>query len=377
MRVLQLDISNVRIIQEASLNTEASLVILAGKNASGKTSCLEALSALFYGRSFRTRHNSKLLAHDAASYLIRAVVCAADEIVGSTVSVGTSCVRSTRETQFRFNREPSRPAELIRKFPLQILDADVFSLVDGTPSDRRRFLDWGVFHVKHDFYALWSEHRKILGHWNALLKSRRANELTAWKQQFVDVTERLSEARARYVKDLEQGLNAEEGMLGSIDVLGAPLAISFYRGWAEGIPYSDYLDESTERDLRDGRLGYGAHRFDLRILVGGRPASETLSRGQTKLCGMQLKLAQIKLYNSLPNRSACLVLVDDLAAEVDAENRRCALEAILASGSQVFLAGIDVEDLLSSVPENIDTRVFHVKQGVISESGRAAWASPE
>lgn len=376
MRVLRLDISNIRIIKEASLNTEASLVILSGKNASGKTSCLEALSALFYGRSFRTRHSSKLLTHDTDRYIVRAAVRSTGGERGEPIdNLGVSYQRSAGETQFRLNREASRPAELIRKFPLQTLNADIFRLVDGSPSDRRRFVDWGVFHVKHDFYMLWREHRKLLGHWNAMLKSRSVGELPAWKAQLVDVTERLTDVRGRYVLDLNSALESarqaeqESDGLSSDSVLGQPLTIAFQRGWPEGVSYADYLEESRDRDLREGRLGYGAHRFDLKISVGGRSASETLSRGQIKLCGLQLKLAQIKLYNSLSNHSRCLVLVDDLAAEVDSENQRRALATILSSGSQVFLAGIDAEQLLLSVPEEIDTRLFHVKQGVISEQG--------
>ena len=40
-------------------------------------------------------------------------------------------------------------AQLAELLPVHAIDPSMHGLVEGGPSERRRFLDWGVFHVEH------------------------------------------------------------------------------------------------------------------------------------------------------------------------------------------------------------------------------------
>lgn len=341
-----------------------------GANASGKTSLLEAIYMLCSGRSFRTRRGTQLINHDADSFLVRA---AASRVVESDTNDQTEAKLATQLTRkesprFRMNAEDIRPSQLARSFPTQIIDAAVFDLVGGSPSHRRRFVDWGMFHVKHEFYPLWRQHRKIASHWNALLRQQRpVSEFESWKPSFIDMTERLAAMRAEYLTELVSVFQASAEEQGAKELFGGDISLSLSRGWPEGIGYAEHLDATLMRDMRDRRLKTGPQFFDLNISIDNKSAREILSRGQMKLLGLKLKLAQIKMYNSAPNRSSCVVLVDDLAAEVDLKNQKQALAEILAAGSQVFMTTVDQAQLRDILPEAVEMKMFHVKHGELTE----------
>jgi DNA replication and repair protein RecF len=95
--------------------------------------------------------------------------------------------------------------------------------------------------------------------------------------------------------------------------------------------------------------------------VNGRPAKDYLSRGQQKLLMLSLLLAQASLMNEHnPNQS--LILIDDLSAELDLENKAKLLKYLDELGCQVFITATGLEDFgdLSLISQY---QVFHVKQG--------------
>lgn len=364
MRLQRLEITNVRIIHEAATDTDAPLIVLVGDNASGKTSYLEAIYSLLCGRSFRTRQGSQLISQGEESFLVRAMVQGSDSIHARIASE----VRTKQAPRFRLNSEDIRPSVLAARYPVQLIDASLFDLITGSPSHRRRFFDWGMFHVKQEFYPLWKKHRKLAANWNALLRrGAKLGEFDYWRQPLIDTSERLAAIRQEYARELEELLCGPQEGGENQKWFGGSLSIKLDRGWSESLGYEEFLRSSMEKDLRYKRLQAGAQFFDLGLFLGGRPVKEILSRGQMKLLGLKLKLAQIKLYNALPSRDSCLVLVDDLAAEVDKENQKSAIREILGAGSQVFFTAVDRSHFEEVIPEQVDCKMFHVKQGVITQ----------
>lgn len=365
MRVKRLDIENFRVIRAASVDTDAPLVVLVGANASGKTTFLESLSALLAGRSFRTRHGRQLIAHGTDSYLVRGALASNQEDIPVNQSLAAQLV-SRESPRFRLNGEDVRASNLVRQFPLQIIDASIFDLIEGGPAERRRFFDWGMFHVKHEFYPLWKKHRKLVSYWNKLLREDKSSELGHWQPALVEASEAITQMRAAHLVDLQSEFASTDDAETNERIFGGQPELGFQQGWSADKSYAEALDESLARDLKEGRLRQGAHRFDLSISLMGKPVRETFSRGQKKLLGLKLKLAQIRLYNALSSRPCCLVLVDDLAAEVDQANQTHAINEILGTGSQVFLTAVDQGWELAA-PDGTDIKMFHVEQGVITE----------
>jgi len=368
LRIQSLHIENLRVISRASFKTDASLIAIVGPNASGKTSVLEAISSLFYGSSFRTRRNQQLIRFEEGGYLVRAGV--KNE---SAVTRLATERRLGEDARFKMDGEDVRPTAIIRKYPSLVIDAGIFGLIEGSPSERRRFVDWGMFHVKHNFYDLWRDHRNVLSQWNALLRARaKPSEFAYWQNSLVKLTEQLTDLRQEYIKELSLVLKeSDQSVFGGL----SGVELGYQRGWPKDLDFTDYLERELVASLssgggRDSRLKGGVQLFDMVIRHEGRLVKDTFSRGQKKLLGLQLKVAQIKLYNKqLSSCSTCTVLVDDIAAEVDEDNQTIAIRELLGTGAQVFVTAIDVGQIQKVIKDVgvTDNKMFHVKHGEFIE----------
>ena len=361
MRIKRLGLTNFRNIKGADLDTDSPFVIISGDNAAGKTSVLEAVHLLLAGRSFRTRESSKLISHGETETFVQARI--------GPNQLGTR--RSTSEpATYRLDGHNSTIPEIARQFPAQIFDNRMFELFEGPPKLRRQLLDWGVFHVKHDFYLQWQTYQHALKQRNALLKQTRMDkqQIDAWNQELIRYGTLLHEQRNNYAEQLVDMCKTSE-LLEDMQ-----LGFSYFPGWniREYNDYESALLSASSRDYQYKRTTVGPHHADFRIQLQSKKAGDVLSRGQKKLAGFGVKLAQVKMYNGATTNK-CILLCDDFPAELDENNQKRILAYMRQLGTQVFITSIEsekIQQFLTGGPEN--QILFHVKQGeVISESARA------
>jgi DNA replication and repair protein RecF len=361
VRIKRLGLTNFRNIKRADLDTDSPFVIISGDNAAGKTSILEALHLLLAGRSFRTRESSKLISHGELETFVQARI--------DQHQLGTS--RSTTEpTAYRLDGQNTTIPDIARQFPAQIFDNRMFELFEGPPRLRRQLLDWGVFHVKHDFYLQWQSYQHAVRQRNALLKhpQRDEQQIEAWNRELVRYGTLLHEQRNSYAAQLVKMCEKSE-LLEDMQ-----LSFSYFPGWniREHTNYDTALRAASSRDYQYKRTTVGPHQADFRIQLQSKKAGDVLSRGQKKLAGFGVKLAQVKMYNDA-TENKCILLCDDFPAELDENNQKRILAYMRRLGTQVFITSIEsqkIQQILTVGPE--DQILFHVKQGeVIPASARA------
>ena len=354
MALLALGARNVRNIAHLEIEPSPTVNLFVGPNAAGKTSLLEAIHVLATGRSFRTSRLDELTRHGQP--LLRVTGSVREDERHASVALGVE--RSQRQTSVRVGgRQAEGMAELARVLPVQALHPESHQLVAGGPRLRRAFLDWGAFYHHRGFQWAWQRYRRALQQRNRSLRLQgQAGPAQAWDQELSRAGEEIDAARRAYVSALRTvipGLAAEllrtEG-----------LELRYQRGWREEASLAEVLAEGLARDREQGYTAAGPHRADLRILLDGQPAAEVASRGQQKLAVTTLRLAQIALFRHDLGRQ-CAVLLDDLASELDRDNRGRVLEALRSEGMQLFITAIDRE----MVPIQGEGRVFHVERGVV------------
>jgi DNA replication and repair protein RecF len=144
------------------------------------------------------------------------------------------------------------------------------------------------------------------------------------------------------------------------------LSLEYTPGWDVALPLEDQLAENWEKDVERGHTQIGPHRADLRVKQGTAPADEVLSRGQKKLVVCALKLSQVAVLQSAGQ--TCVLLVDDLASELDALARQRLVDVLAASGAQVFITCIE-PDAVRLPLEHMGSRfkMFHVEHGTVVE----------
>ena len=350
MSVSKLWVQNVRCLEEVVLEA-ADHNLIYGQNASGKTSLLEAIFVLGRGRSFRGAQREGLI-RDGESEAVISGKVARGEVPGQ---IGLS-LRRGGSPRVRINgRDETSAAALAEWLPVQVLDPGLHRLVDEGPGVRRRFLDWGLFHVEHDFLGHWRRYQRSLRQRNAALKDRAAGDLAAWDERVGAEGETLTILRESYMESLSGAVRAFGERL-----LGQPIRLAYRPGWPRGKALAETLRRNRDRDRRFGATQTGPHRADVLIEVSDQQARGRVSRGQQKLLAASLVLAQLQdLRDRRGVRS--VLLLDDMAAELDPSSLKRLVEAVTGLGCQLFMTSLGRED----VPLDMPHAAFHVEQGKV------------
>lgn len=353
MSLDSLGIEGFRCIEKAELELHGRCNLISGQNASGKTSLLEAIFFLGRGRSFRTAKVEALIRNGADALQVTARV----RSDGSARPLGLRFGSAGMEARFS-GRPVGGLAELATILPAQAIDPEVHRLIEGGPQERRRFLDWGVFHVEPSFVEHWRRYQRALRQRNAALRSGAAPAvIRAWDPELIEAGERVAASRSRYVDALVPHVRTTAQRL-----LGDSLEVSLSQGWSMERSLADSLDASWERDRERGLTHVGPHRADLGLRFGGAPARDRISRGQQKLAAATLLLGQLRCDAELGSSVAAL-LVDDPAAELDSDNLEKLLQEVVSLPSQLFITALDPSNpALQTLPEG---HRFHVEHGSV------------
>ncbi len=90
-------------------------------------------------------------------------------------------------------------AELPAAFFVEVIDPEVHRLVEGAPGERRRWLDWGVFHVEPSFLDHWVRFSRALRQRNAALK--QGEDPKVWDGEITLYGELVARQRSALVRD--------------------------------------------------------------------------------------------------------------------------------------------------------------------------------
>jgi DNA replication and repair protein RecF len=366
----QLQINQVRNLQHIRLSDLRKVNVFFGCNGSGKTSVLEAIHLLGMARSFRGNSIKSLITHDASSCTVFGTATSVPQrpdAPGSLVPLLPLGVQRNRigEAQIKVGGKPVRTvAELASLLPLQVITADSFGMLTGTPGVRRQFLDWGVFHVEQKFFGAWQRFQRGIKQRNNLLRRGKIaeHELAVWTRDLANNGEAINEFRKNYFRILSPRF--KEIMAQLAPSLGS-VELRYQQGWDRHMSYLDALFHGRSTDLEHGYTHSGPQRADIRVMVGGHLAAETLSRGQQKLVICALKLAQGQLMTQL-GRGQCTYLIDDLPSELDHHHSRLVCELLAGMESQVFITCVDREEIRSVWPPASELTMFHVEHGNVS-----------
>jgi DNA replication and repair protein RecF len=361
MHLSKLDVLQVRNLKSVQIACHPGANIIYGANGSGKTSLLESIYLLGRGRSFKHRDLRVVVNNDADELVVSARI----ERPTSGTSHQLGIKRTTKgRFEARLDGNSLQSAvQLVEELPLQLIDAHSFTLLEGGALQRRQFLDWGVFHVEHEYRALWRRFQKALKQRNQLLRHGRMDEdsLRVWTGELVPLAEQVTEYRRRYLAELISDVR-ELALV--FEGLGE-LELDYYQGWSDQADLADVFKSDRARDLAVGATNHGAHKADIRIKVDGVAAADRLSRGQTKLLVYALKLAQATHYRKKAGQS-CLFLLDDLPAELDYEHRAQVVACLNDLNCQYFMTGVDKKDFELLV-DGMPCQMFHMEHGVASE----------
>ncbi|TXS93731.1 DNA replication/repair protein RecF [Parahaliea maris] len=360
MALEQLNIHHIRNLRSVSLRDIGRINVCFGENGSGKTSILEAIHLLGMARSFRGTSAKTLITHGENDCVVQGAVRAKS---GARVTLGVQR-RLDGEVTLRVQGQSVRAvSQLVDQLPLQVVNAESFALLTGTPAARRQYLNWGVFHVEHRFFPEWQRFQRCIKQRNSGLRRDKLGdrEITAWTRELAQSGQQLNLFRQAYFSELAPRFRAILDRL--LPHLGE-LELRLRQGWDRRLTYEEALEATLASDREKGFTQVGPQRADLKVMIDGRAAEDVLSRGQQKLVVCGLKLAQGQLMQETAARQ-CTYLVDDLPSELDAQHCQRVCEELDALGAQVFITCVEQGSLANRWSGKADLAMFHVEHGEV------------
>ncbi len=357
MPLEQVQIQNLRILSQAEFEPAERLNFIIGANASGKTSILEAIHLLSVARSFRTRRVRDLLQRGTSEMVVRGSV---SNQFGRSTQIAIQKDKSTTRLSIDGKRVQNSSA-LAGSFPLITFTPDSHVILQGGPKERRRLLDWTLFHVKRDYLAKWHGYYRALKQRNRLLQGRMlaVTELSAWEAEMVCHGMEIHAERTACVAALGELVAAYAERLG----LG-PVEMEYRGGWDLDLELSEALVRSRPTDLKNGTSSVGPHRADIRLMHKGQLATHKLSRGQSKLLIAALFTAQATRLDVLGFLRPTL-LIDDFVAELDEGSKERLCDLIEDIGMQTFITATEPAVLPKRWRKERQS-MFHVEQGRVT-----------
>jgi DNA replication and repair protein RecF len=361
--LIKLRLTDFRSYVTADLEPAGRTVFLYGPNGAGKTNLLEAVSLLTPGRGLRNAALPELGRREPGeaqgrTWSLSALV-AHDEEEAVRLGTGVELPAAARRL-VRIEGETTPPGRLLEHLrPLWLTPAQDRLFLEGR-AERLRYFDRLVFADDARHAAAVSAYEKALRERMRLLSDGPADAgwLAALEARLGESGAEMTAARARTAEALQAEIDARADR--PFPQADLELASGVEAADPEAIARG--MARSRERDAGAGRALYGPHRADLRVRhrARRRPAAEC-STGEQQALILNLVLAQGARLSRAKSQPNPILLLDEVAAHLDASRRGALFDEITALGLQAFLTGTD-----EALFEDLKGRA----QGVRVEAGR-------
>ena len=371
MPIKSIHIEHFRCFESLDITLSPDINIFYGLNASGKTALLESFFYLSRAKSFKSITANKLIQLGMDKFILIAEINQFTRLAMMKPRSKTQFIKIDSEFVVSLS-------DVYHLLPLQIIDTQSISLIDGSPSIRRKYIDWIVFHVKHHLIDDWKKYRKVIRNRNHALKHGFSiQEIQAWNSELILHSEKINEARKYFIDRVNEKLkNYRQDYLSFI-----PCYLEFYQGWDTKFSYADILQKNLQYEIKRGHTKEGIHKADFYLKVNHDKsnflAKEILSNGQKKLIAFILYVIQLEIYlEEIKSDSQYqpVILIDDITSELDMTLLTLLFDYILSLNIQIIITILETRENLQLVNEKLihnkykkNVKLFHIKQSAIRE----------
>lgn len=400
MRIDRLSLTNFRNYARLELALPADRpVVLHGDNAQGKTSALEAICYLATSISPYTTSDRQLIHWRTEDDPIPFARLSAElanrdsqyHKLDITLMLDMSSGAPRFKKSIQLNHVDKRVTDVVGLLSVVLFLPQDLSLVEGSPADRRRFMNTTLTQVDRDYLLALNEYEKLLPQRNALLKriaEKRANavELEYWDEQLAASGAVIIAGRQRFLRDLEinardthhaltGGLESlslkylpniapaadEDKKQPSFDLIGLDLDRQLSPAQIKP-QFIEHLMSRRREAIQRGMTVSGPHRDELRLMINDRDCGLFGSRGQARTAVMALRFAELEWMRDQIGEYP-LFLLDEVVAELDSSRRAFLLDRLDGEAQTLLTTTeLDVFD-----PEFLRrSHVLEVKEGQIA-----------
>ena len=369
MHLENIELKNFRNYETASLSFSPSINVLIGENAQGKTNLVESIYFLAMSRSHRSSRDRELIRWDSDFAKVNG------QLIKKSHSVPLEIVLSKRGKIAKMNHlEQRKLSDYIGQLNVILFAPEDLSLVKGSPSVRRRFIDMELGQMNKIYLHHLSQYQRILKQRNQFLKKAKYDR--KHDALYLDVlTEHLATEGAEVLyhryRFVEQLTKWAQEVQADISNSKEELQIRYKTtsNSSEEMTKEELFDQlkkeyekSREQEIDQGTTTLGPHRDDLIFYVNERNVQTYGSQGQQRTTALSLKLAEIELMYEMTGEYPILLL-DDVLSELD-DSRQTHLLNAIQNKVQTFITTTSLDGVQMDLLQN--PRIFNVDNGEIS-----------
>lgn len=361
MKLKKLKIKNFRNYKDQELNFDQNLNIFLGDNAQGKTNLLESIHLLSLTRSHRTYKDKELILINEDQADLYAEI----ENKNSKLVLELQISNKGKKTKVNYLNQ-SKLSDFVGRLNVVLFSPEDLSLIKGSPSVRRKFIDMELGKIKPVYLQYLNEYQKVLKQRNSLLKQQKIDDLVLdiYDEQLANYGSKLIKDRMQFIAKLkkiavklhqELSMNQEELMINYKPSV-------FFDNNIEKM-FLDELKANRKKDIENKNTLKGPHRDDLAIYINEKEVQKFGSQGQQRLSTLSLKLSEVELINQEIGEYPILLL-DDVMSELD-NNRQISLMKLIENKVQTFITTTTLEHL--KLNDNLQPAIFDVSNGIVTE----------
>lgn len=332
--------------------------ILAGQNAQGKTSILEAIYWLSTARLLRGQRDAEAIRTGTEGCIAEAT------LEGGTTVAGKLEVGS-RKRFFLNGASLPKASDVLGRIPTVCISMFDLVIVSGDPSDRRLFLDLELSALFPAYLRHFATYKRALEQRNALLKMAQERSIDeyafeGWEEQLAVHGSEMRSIRRKYIDDLSPIASEVHTQMASREEL-----LSLRMIEKDETDLHTALGATRSADIHRGSTQIGPHRDDLEILIDGKEARLFGSQGQQRTAVISLKIATLELWRERIGAPP-LLLLDDMLSDLDPERRAKLCHIVAHRASQAVLTCTEASAAGSEILELAD--VLNVQNGNVSRA---------
>ena len=347
----QISLTNFRCYEHIKLKVDSRSVVLTGPNGAGKTNLLEAISLLAPGRGLRRariedmdrRHKLKNVG--TSEWSIAALI----ETPMGEIQIGTGRNKTAGSRRIvRINGADTRSQNALAEyFDAVWLTPQMDRLFAEGAAERRRFFDRLAFGFDSAHAGRINAYNHAMRERMSLLRSNTGNDL--WLDKLEQSMAERGVAIAAARRELAARLDKASLCTSGCFPVAGVTAIGLVEGWLNNVPaleaeqrFAIELKKNRRRDGESGNTEFGPHRSDFFVvhIAKDLPAAQC-STGEQKALLIAIILANTRLHARERNRIP-LLLLDEVAAHLDAKRRKALFDEIYNLGAQAWLTGTDL-----------------------------------
>lgn len=323
-----ISLTNFRSYSKATFDFDSRTTLIVGPNTSGKTNILEAIYLLATGKPLRAVYDRELIQVGSDFAIVRGELVDSDEEERKEIEVqiiAADTPDNTSHKRFKVNGVGKMLRAFVGQFNTVYFGPENITLILGSPSKRRRYLDSLFSQIDPDYAVASLNYQKALRRRNKVLEAigeRMAarDQLAFWDQAILKEGSYIQKRRTEFfdfaavaLKRLGQRLNGSNGSL-SLRYRPSPLS-------------SERLLQYYQKEVSARSTLIGPHREDFSFLWRGYDLARFGSRGEQRSAVLALKLCELEFIENR-RETRPLLLLDDVFSELDSAHRQRVLEML-------------------------------------------------